>query len=468
MSESFKLLIDGKLEDGSAQIPVINPATEDLVAQCPVASMDQLNRAVAAAKAAQPGWAALPLDEKRAALSRIADRIEEKLGDLARLLTLEQGKTIGDSEGEIKGLIGTIRFLNTLELKPEIHEDSDRRLVEIHYRPLGVVAGIIPWNFPLILIGNKLSPALLMGNTLVLKPAPTTPLSTLLLGELIADLVPPGVINVIADANDLGDALTSHPDVAKVSFTGSTATGRKVMRSAADGLKRVTLELGGNDPAIVLEDANPKDIAASIFQSTFLNSGQVCVSIKRAYVHEKVYDELCEELSALADAVVVDDGSKQGTQLGPIQNRAQFEKVKSYLDVAKRDGVIAAGGTLPDRPGYFVRPTIVRDIADGSPLVDEEQFGPILPLIRFSDTAEAVRRANALPFGLAASVWSPDIERARAVAEQIDAGTVWINQHLDLAPSIPLPAAKQSGIGIELSFEGLKDFSQMTVLNIRK
>jgi acyl-CoA reductase-like NAD-dependent aldehyde dehydrogenase len=468
MAQTFKLLIDGALVDGERTIDVLNPATEEVVAPCPVASRAQLDDAVSAAQAAQKLWSRTTLEERRMVLSAVADRIEGGREELARILTAEQGKPLGDSYWEIDFLCATIRHFLTYDLPVEINEDSATRRVEIHYRPLGVVAGIIPWNFPLGLIGNKLPPALLAGNSLIIKPAPTTPLATLLLGELIADVVPKGLITIIADANDLGDVLTRHPGIAKVSFTGSTATGKKVMEAAAGGLKRVTLELGGNDPAIVLDDANPKDVAAGLFQSSFANSGQVCVAVKRAYVHEAIYEEVVDELTALASEAVVGDGSQQGVRFGPIQNRQQYEKALHFLEVARRDGKITAGGGPVDGPGFFMRPTIVRDIEDGSPLVDDEQFAPILPVIRFSDEDDAIRRANASDLGLGASVWSGSAERAHAVASQIEAGTVWVNQHLDLGPSIPLAPAKQSGFGVEMGYEGLKHFTQTMVINTRK
>src|SRR5882724_10396940 len=322
-----------------------------------------------------------------------------------------------------------------------------------------------PWNYPLLILSFKLPSALLAGNTLVVKPAPTTPLSTLKFAELVKDVLPKGVLNVIADANDLGDAMTKHPDIRKISFTGSSATGQKVMASAAQTLKRITLELGGNDAGIVLDDVDPKKVAPGIFEGAFQNSGQVCLAIKRLYVHESVYDELCNELVAIAKNTVVDDGSKQGTKLGPLQNKMQYEKVKAFLKDARKNGNVIAGGAAMDRPGYFIEPTIVRDIKEGSRLVDEEQFGPVLPVIKYSDSDDVVSRANATTYGLGASVWSSDIARAHKVASQIEAGTVWINKHLDMAPHIPFGGAKQSGIGTEFAEEGLAEFTQLQIIN---
>ncbi len=465
---SFKLLIDGRLVDGDTTMPVINPATEETIADCPRASLDQLNQAVAAAKAAFPAWAATPINERRKLIAQLADVIEQNTDELARLLTREQGKPIADATGEVQGMAGFFRYFATLDLPVRVIEDSAGRKVEAHRRPLGVIGAIVPWNYPLLILAFKLPPALLAGNTLVVKPAPTTPLSSLRFAALIADVLPKGVVNFITDANDLGDALTHHPDVRKISFTGSTATGRKVMASAAETLKRITLELGGNDAGVVLDDANPATVAKGIFNGAFQNSGQVCLAIKRLYVHESIYDSLCNELAQLADAAIVDDGSKQGTQLGPLQNRMQYEKVKGFLDDARKNGTIIAGGDIIDRPGFFVRPTIVRDITEGSRLVDEEQFGPVLPVLKYASTDEAIRRANATTYGLGASVWSSDDDRAHDVATRLEAGTVWINTHLDMAPHIPFGGSKHSGIGVEFGEEGLAEFTQLQVINIAR
>lgn len=461
----YRLLIGGELVQGDATMAVLNPASEEVLALCPRASETQLNAAVAAAKAAFPAWAATPIGERRQLIGQMADVIEVHAPELARLLTSEQGKPLADATEEVLGMAAFFRYLASLDLPAKVIEDSSGRRVEAHRRPLGVVGAIIPWNYPLLILGFKLPPALLAGNTLVVKPAPTTPLSTLRIAELVAGILPPGVLNVIADANDLGDALTRHPDVRKISFTGSTSTGRKVMASAAQTLKRITLELGGNDAGIVLDDVDPKKVAPGIFEGAFQNSGQVCLAIKRLYVHEAVYDELCEELAALANSAVVDDGLKQGTKLGPLQNRMQYEKVKSFLEDARINGKIVAGGEAMDRPGYFIKPTIVRDIEEGSRLVDEEQFGPVLPLIRYSEPDDAIRRANASSYGLGASVWSSDPERAYQIANRIDAGTVWINKHIDMAPHIPFGGAKQSGIGVEFAEEGLAEFTQLQIIN---
>ncbi|MEP2828729.1 aldehyde dehydrogenase family protein [Parvibaculum sp.] len=467
MSE-YKLLINGKLVAGAKSSDVINPATEEIVASCPRASEAQLNEAVAAAKTAFPAWSATPIGERKKVLSAIADAIEANAADLARLLTQEQGKPIGDATGEVYGTAAFFRYFTMLDLPVKIIEDSEGKKVEAHRRPLGVIGAIVPWNFPMILMAFKLPPALLAGNTVVLKPAPTTPLTSLKLGELIKDIVPAGVVNIVADDNDLGAALTAHPDVRKISFTGSTATGQKVMAGAAGLLKRITLELGGNDAGIVLDDVNPKEAAPKLFQSAFQNSGQVCIAMKRLYVHEKIYDEMCDELANIANNTIIGDGLKQGTQLGPLQNKMQFDKVKELIEDAKKTGNVIAGGDVPDEKGYFIRPTIVRDIADGTRLVDEEQFGPVLPVIKYSDPDDAIARANASPYGLGGSIWSNDQAKAYELATKMESGSVWINKHADLAPNIPFGGSRFSGLGTELGEEGLAEFTQLKIINMAK
>jgi acyl-CoA reductase-like NAD-dependent aldehyde dehydrogenase len=464
----FKLLIGGRLVEGARTSPVINPATEEPVADCPRASNAQLEEAVAAAKSAFPGWSATPIDERKKVLTAIADVIQANVPELARLLTQEQGKPLNDAMGEVFGASAFFRYFTSLDLAPKVVEDTPTSRVEIRRRPLGVVGAIVPWNFPMILMAFKLPPALLAGNTVVLKPAPTTPLSTLRLAELIKDVVPPGVVNVIADENELGAAMTAHPDIRKISFTGSTATGQKVMASAADALKRVSLELGGNDALIVLDDVDPKETAPKVFGAAMQNAGQVCIAAKRIYVHESIYDAMCDELAKCANEAVVGDGLEQGTQMGPLQNKAQFEKVLGFIEAGRKDGKIIAGGGRKGDKGYFINPTIVRDIAEGSKLVDEEQFGPVMPVIKYADPADALRRANASIYGLGGSVWAKDAERAWSLAERIESGTVWVNKHADIQPHLPFGGAKMSGIGSELGEEGLKEFTQTQVLNMAR
>lgn len=467
-ASDYRLLINGRLVPGAATFEVINPATEAVLAVCPRADRKQLDQAVGAAKAAFPAWAAMPIEKRRELLLEFAAALERETLSFAKLLTQEQGKPLPAAEFEIRGAVGMIRTWCDMDLHLEVLRETDTTRLIRQRIPHGVVAAITPWNVPVHLLMLKLPPALLAGNTVVAKPPPTTPLTTLRLGELCAKLFPPGVVNIIADENDLGGALTSHPDVAKIAFTGSTATGRKVLASAASTIKRLTLELGGNDPAIVLDDADPKSVAPKIFNGAMMNTGQICLAIKRVYAHESIYDALCDELAALAKRAVVGDGLEKGTEFGPLQNKMQFEKVKGYLEDAREHGKVIAGGAPLERRGYFIPPTIVRDIADDARLVREEQFGPVLPVLRYSDLEDAIARANDTEYGLGATVWSGDAERAMQVALRIHSGTVWVNKHMDLAHDIPFGGAKQSGFGIEMGQEGLEEFTQAKIVNVAK
>jgi acyl-CoA reductase-like NAD-dependent aldehyde dehydrogenase len=464
----FRLLIGGRLVPGASTMDVINPATGKSFVQCPRADQAQLDEAVAAAKAAFPAWSRKSWDERRKLLLALADALVKHQDEFARLMTLEQGKPLAHAAYEIGGAIAMIKAFTEMKLEPRLlREDATQKIVQLRV-PLGVVAAITPWNFPMILLMIKLAPALISGNTVVAKPAPTTPLTTLKFGELAASILPPGVFNVITDQNDLGTALTQHPDVAKVAFTGSTATGRKVMASVASTVKRLTLELGGNDAAIVLPGIDVKAVAPKIFMGAMINSGQVCLAIKRIYAHESIYEELCAELAQLAANAVVGDGMDPATQFGPVQNKTQFEKVKEYVADGRARGTVIAGGQALERDGYFIAPTIVRDIPDDARLVREEQFGPVVPVLKYADIDDALARANSTEYGLGGTVWGPDLDQAYQVAARMDTGTVWVNKHLDLPPDIPFAGAKQSGLGTEMGHEGLEEFTQPKVINLSK
>ncbi len=465
---TYRLLIDGELRAGADVLAVINPATGEPFATCERAGPDQLEQAVSAAKRAFPAWRDAGYEVRRRALHDLADEMEMRADDFARLLTMEQGKPLVEARGEVGGSVAALRYFGDQQLRSETLVDEPECLVEEHFAPLGVVGCIVPWNFPLVLLTIKISAALIVGNTVVAKPAPTTPLTAALLGELAAPILPPGVLNVIVDDNDLGGVLSAHPDVAKISFTGSTATGKKVMASAADTLKRLTLELGGNDAAIVLDDADPEMVAGRIFNAAMFNAGQTCMAAKRLYVPESMIDEMGERLADLARLTVVGDGLEAETGMGPIQNRVQYEKLQNLIAATRGQGRIIAGGGLLNRAGYFIEPTIVRDLADDSRLVTEEQFGPVVPLLSYRSIDDVVARANSSEFGLGGTVWSGDLDRAAAVARRIETGTVWINKHLDLRFDVPFGGLKQSGIGREQGKAGLKEFASARVVNIAR
>lgn len=465
----YKILVGGKMLRGDgAEIEVVNPANEQVIARVNAATPAQLDEAVVAATDAFTEWRWTSVPQRQALLARLVEMISEEADSLAELLVAEQGKTLegANLEMTLSELFGG--YFAGSALIDDLLVDDEVQKVQVVRKPLGVVAAIMPWNFPFVQALYKLMPALLTGNTIILKPSPMTPLTTMRLGELANEVFPPGVVNVLVDDNSLGPRITSHPGIAKVSFTGSTTTGRKIMCSSADTLKRLTLELGGNDAAIVLDDADPAEVAPGIFATAFLNSGQVCAALKRLYVHESLYDAVCEEVARLARSAVVGDGMNPNSQYGPVQNRAQYEKVCAYIENARDNGTIIAGGELPDGPGYFVPLTVVRDIEDGTAVVDEEPFGPILPIIKYRDIDDAIARANNSEYGLGGSVWSSDIERAWKVAERLDCGSAWVNQHAAFAPDIPFPAAKQSGIGVEWGREGMLEYTRAQVINAAK
>lgn len=461
---AFKLLIDGELVAGAGSLEVINPATGHVLQLAPKANREQLDAAVAAAKMAFPAWAQTGPDERRSTLLQLAAALEARLAEFAELLTREQGKPLTQAQGEVFFCVYTLRVFARMDLSPRIVKETEQARFVEHYKPLGVAVAITPWNFPLLMLINKLAPALLAGNTLVVKPAPTTPLATLLFGELCHECLPAGVVNILVDDNDLGDLLTSHPDVAKVSFTGSTATGKRVLSNATSTLKRVTLELGGNDAALVLDDVDVAAVAAQIFHSATYNAGQVCVAVKRVYVPEALAEAFCQQLVTLANSAVVGDGLGNGTQIGPLQNQRQFDKVTALLDQTRREGRLMAGGKIVDGPGFFITPAIVTEVTDDARIVAEEQFAPILPVLTYRDLDEAITRINATDFGLGASVWSRDPQRATAVAQRLEAGTVWVNSHIALDPEVPFSGAKQSGLGVALGVEGLRAFTQSSVI----
>lgn len=465
---TFRMLIDGALLEGTQRLDVIDPATGSVFASCARATRADAEAAIAAARGAFPGWADKSWADRAHILGLLADAIDARSEELAQILTAEQGKPLDQARFEVMLSAAAFRYFPSQELAPRTLADEADALILEHYRPLGVITVITPWNFPLILLSVKVAAALATGNTVVAKPAPTTPLATLLLGEIAAELLPHGVFNIIVDQNDLGALLTSHPDVAKVTFTGSTATGRKVMESAASTLKRLTLELGGNDAAIVLDDVDVDEVAPKLFSAATLNAGQVCMAAKRIFVPRALYDDVCAALGRLAEEAVVGDGRNAATTIGPIQNRMQYEKLQGLLEAARTEGRIVASGTVPNLPGYFIPPTVVRDLPDNSQLVQEEQFGPVIPVLAYDSIDEVVERANASEFGLAGTIWGKDLDRALDLAKRINTGTMWINKHLDLRFDIAFGGAKQSGIGREQGEEGLKEFVQAHVINLAK
>jgi len=460
------LTIGGKAVPGARSFPVIDPARGTPFADSPGADESQVDDAVAAAQRAFGAWAALTQEQRRVVLTAAAATIQQSADDLAQLLTQEQGRPLARARDEVLGVPALLATTARFELRNELIREDARGRVELRRKPLGVVAAIATWNYPLMVAAGKIWPALLAGNTVVLKPSPYTPLSTLRLGELLRDTLPPGVLNVVAGGDDVGRRLTQHPDVRKISFTGSVPVGKKIMAAAASDLKRITLELGGNDPAIVLADADIPKVAKRLFWGAFANSGQICVAAKRVYVEERVFEPLVEALGSIARGVKVGSGFEPDVQLGPVNNRAQYDRVNELLESARKDGAtFVTGGEPLAGDGYLIAPTLVTGISDGSRLVDEEQFGPALPIVPVRDAEDALERANATHFGLGGSIWTSDRERGVSLASRLECGTGWINQHGAFAFEAPFGGCKWSGVGYENGPIGLESFTEYQVIS---
>lgn len=456
----YAMTIDGRRVEAVHSIDVVNPASGQVFAAAPDCAPEQLDDAVSAARSAFEKWRDTPIGERQAMVHAAGQALIDNADELGRLFTQEQGRPLEAAIQEVAG--AGIWMQAVAKMAPPVHvsEDSETQLVETRYVPLGTICAIAPWNFPVLLAMLKVAPALVTGNTMVLKPSPFTPLCTLRIGEMFADIFPPGVLNVVSGGDALGPAMTGHPGFDKISFTGSTATGKRVMEAAAKDLKRVTLELGGNDAAIVLADVDLDDVAQKIFFGAFYNSAQICVATKRLYVHEDIYEGLRDRLVALAKAVKVGNGLEPGSVLGPIQNRRQYERVLDLMEDARQNGLtLLQGNEVPDNGGYFIPVTIVDNPPEAARVVQEEAFGPILPMLKFRDIDDVIKRANASEYGLAGAVWSKDVETAMRVAQRLETGTVWINQNLTLRPDTPFAGHKQSGSGVENGMDGLLEFT---------
>ncbi|WP_370220882.1 aldehyde dehydrogenase family protein [Qipengyuania sp.] len=466
----YKNLIDGEMVDNGEWLEVLNPANEQVVGRVPAAGKDELDRAVAAARRAFKSWKKTSHEERQQVVQGIAAAIKENADELFRLLTTEQGKPHAQAQQEIYGAAGLAAAQSTLTLDDVVNQDDDTRLSRTRRVPVGVVGGIVPWNFPIMMAIQKIVPALVAGCTIVLKPSPFTPLTTLRIAELIKDVVPAGTVNIITGEDTLGPLITGHPDIDKITFTGSTATGKKIMEGAAGDLKRITLELGGNDASIVLPDADVEKVAEQLFWSSFSNAGQVCIAAKRIYIHEDIYDDLSKAIAEYAKTVVVGDGSQQGTGVGPIQNKKQYERVLELIQDAKDNGYkfLTGGDKDPSGTGYYVPITILDNPPEDARIVAEEQFGPVMPLLKFDSIDEVIERANNSEYGLAGAVWTKDTDKGVEIAEQLETGTVWINEFMQLSPFTPFGGHKQSGFGAEYGLDGLKEFTYPQVITVKR
>ncbi|WP_130796207.1 aldehyde dehydrogenase family protein [Streptomyces otsuchiensis] len=432
----------------AASYPVVDPATGETFDEAPDLRPDELDAVVDRAHRAWPGWRSDPA-ARATALRAAADAVEAAGDDLARSLTREQGKPLAESGAEIARTAARLRYF--AGLTPRTRRIDDGRPVhsEIRWRSLGPVAAIVPWNFPVQLAAAKFAPALAAGNTVVLKPSPFTPLTTRLLGSVLAAALPEDVLTVVTGREPLGARLASHPGIRHVTFTGSVPTGRAVAGAAAASLARVTLELGGNDAAVLLDDVDVDRIADRLFWAAFRNCGQVCMAVKRVYVPARLHGAVVDALADRARTVTVGAGLDPDTRLGPVSNAPQLARVERVVGQALADGArAAAGGRRLQGPGYFFAPTILTDVPSGSPVVTEEQFGPVLPVLPYRSLDEAVDAANGTGFGLGGSVWGTDPDRAGAVADRLECGTAWINHHAELSLAQPFAGVKNSGVGV--------------------
>ncbi|KAJ5885478.1 Aldehyde dehydrogenase N-terminal [Penicillium taxi] len=456
---TFKNVIDNELTTTATTHHGINPATSQPNPEVPVSTQADLNRAVDGARKAFKSWSKTSFAERRATLNAYADAIDANAEVFSKTLTMEQGKSLAQSQAELGMASSWIRGLSAIEIKDTILEETeDRKIIQRHV-PMGVAGAIIPWNFPVLLAIGKVASALYTGNAVIVKPSPFTPYTALKLAELGTQFFPPGLFQCLSGDDRLGPMITEHPGIDKISFTGSCATGKRVMADCAKTLKRVTLELGGNDPAIICEDVDIDAVIPQVGILSYLCSSQICMMIKRLYVHEKIYDEFLEKLVAFVKAFKVGDGTEPDVFIGPVQNKMQFEKAKELFSTIKADNLkTALGGSIEDSAGYFIHPTIIDNPPESSRVVQEEPFAPILPVLKWSDDDDVISKANALETGLGSSVWCADFDRATRIADQLQSGSVWVNNHFAVAPGIPFGGHKQSGLGVEWGLSGLLSY----------
>lgn len=474
--KTYSMIINGKPVNAAATINVINPATEEVFAMVAAGDTSHVDAAVAAARAAFPAWSSTSDAERQRLIHGLAGLLEANMPELMELITLESGKPMGGLNGvgsgmEVGGSIAWTQCTASLSLPVEVIQDTAEARIEVHRKPLGVVGSITPWNWPLMIAIWHVMPALRVGNTVIIKPSVNTPVATLRFVELANTILPPGVLNIVTgtSSSGIGAAIARHPDINKIVFTGSTPAGKEIMVNGAGNLKRLTLELGGNDAGIVLPDVDIKEVAPKLFGVGFHNNGQTCACLKRLYVHESIYAELCAELVNIARQTVVGNGMNPGTQLGPVQNQSQLKFVKTLVEDAReqRARILCGGKEIPG-PGYFFEPTLVADVSNGIRLVDEEQFGPVLPIIKYRDIDEAIRLANDNPNGLGGSIWSRDTAKAAKLAQRLECGTAWVNEHGAIQPDAPFGGVKQSGLGVEFGHYGLEEYTSIQTVKVMK
>ncbi|GAB3271446.1 aldehyde dehydrogenase family protein [Kineosporia babensis] len=475
--EFTRLHIGGEWVDAldGAEFETINPATGEVITKVAEAKAADVDRAVKAAREAFENgpWSRMKPKERAAAIWRLGDLLVADQDEMGRIETLDQGKPYSAARnGDVPTAAGLFHYMSGYATKIEGETIPISAPGEYHTftrrEALGVVGLIVPWNFPLTIAAWKVAPALAAGNTIVLKPAEATPLSALRLAHLALEAgIPPGVINVVPGfGSTAGAAIAAHPGIDKVSFTGSTATGRRILEGAGGNLKRVTLELGGKSANIIFPSA---DIEAAIAGSTsgiFYNAGQACAAGSRLYVHEDVYDQVIAGLKAGAEKIVVGDGFDPASEIGPVASKEHFERVSSYLEIGKAEGTVVTGGGRVGDKGYFIQPTVISDLAEDARVIKEEIFGPVVVVTRFKDEDDVIRQANDTRYGLAAGVWTGNVAQAHRVANKLQAGTVWVNTYGIFDPSMPFGGMKESGWGREMGHEVLHDYTDVKTVCI--
>lgn len=468
---SHVLTIGGKAVSTPRTFEVLNPFDESLVGDCPEGTIELVDQAVQCAREAFPVWSATPDSERAKSLMDIAALIERHHAELSRLVTLEQGKTQSGPGAnlEVGGSAAWTRATAGLTLPDEVIQDDKASRIVLRRKPVGVVGSITPWNWPLMIATWHLMPAVRVGCSVVIKPSPFTPLSTLRLVQLMNEVLPPGVVNVVTGGPEVGTHITNHPSIDKLVFTGSIATGKKVMESASRSLKRITLELGGNDAGIVLPGTRIEPLLEKLFWGCFINAGQTCAALKRLYVHESQYEDVVTRFAGYVEKIPVGNGLDPKTLIGPVSNRMQLDKVAALVEDARARGArIVTGGQKPSGAGFVYPLTVVADADDDMRVVKEEQFGPVIPILRYRTVEEAINRANSLDVGLGGSVWGDDAEAAAAYAGRLECGTAWVNQHGAVHPMAPFGGVKCSGIGVEFNVDGLKEYTTVQVINVAR